>query len=541
MTKILLYDIRKDKIETVKDIVREHFEDTGFIEVYSNGPGQIECTDQLDTVDLVLADISFCEYRGLQFIKMIKHKNPHIQCILASRCAEFDIVYEAMRIGALDYILKPVQAEKLSSDVQEARKVINREKAASVGEEIEEKMKIILPIIENGFVNNILIKDEEEFQWDVYKKLFAIEEEYGYMLVIEYGDKIQRGKLTNPIGAGVKLQRHIDEFRQIIHKYFRGICGEPLSNRMFVCVPFLDEVMDRQEICRTVESAKKMMEEIENLGGLQVKIGIGNVKPMKLIQISCRQALQALKQPYKKIVHITEVCGHREYEEDYPLETEEEIFMAVRKGNVGAVKTQSREFFNWMVNREGKLNDNIRLKCLEFVLRGETIGYFQGGLMYCFDCRESYLQEVLSCGSLQEMEDWFLEKMAEAGINMGDERNIEIKDSQGIVVEAQHYVEQNYRKEITLNRMSDVLHVHPNYFSRVFKEKTGMSFVDYVSNIRVKHAEKLLKTDDKSVKEISIECGYKDSNYFGRVFKRQTGMSPADFRKKQIRTVYPDG
>lgn len=68
-----------------------------------------------------------------------------------------------------------------------------------------------------------------------------------------------------------------------------------------------------------------------------------------------------------------------------------------------------------------------------------------------------------------------------------------------------------------------------------------MSFVDYVSNIRVKHAEKLLKTDDKSVKEISIECGYKDSNYFGRVFKRHTGMSPADFRKKQIRTVYPDG
>lgn len=541
MTKILLYDIRKDKVEIVKDIVREHFEDTEFIEILNRGEGQSECTDQMRKADLVLADISACEYTGLQFIKMLKCENPYIQCILASRCTEYDIIYEAMQVGALDYILKPVQAEKLSSDVQAAKKVINREKAASVGAEIEEKMKIILPIIENGFVNNILIKDEEEFQWDVYKNLFGIEEEYGYMLVIEYGDRIQGGKLTNPIGAGVQIQRHMDTVRKIIHKYFRGIYGEPLSNRMFVCVPFPDEGMDRQEINRTAESAGKMADEIEGCTGLQVKIGIGNVKPMKLIQVSCRQALQALKQPYKKIVHISEVCGHCAYEKDYPLETEEEIFMAVRKGNVGAVKAQSREFFNWMVNREGELDDNIRLKCLEFVLRGETIGYFQGGLTYCFDCREAYLQEVLSCSNLQEMEEWFLDKMAEAGINMGNAVSVENKDSQGIVMEAQSYVEQNYRKEITLNKMSDILHVHPNYFSRVFKEKTGMSFVDYIAYVRVKQAEKLLKSEDKSVKEISIECGYRDSNYFGRVFKRRTGMSPADFRRKQFRTVYPDG
>lgn len=542
MTRILLYDIRKDKVEIVKDIVRGHFSETEFIEVFSSELDVMGTMDQMKAVDLILADISLSEPVGLQFIRTIKNKNFQVQCVLASKCMEFDMVYEAMQIGALDYILKPVQPEKLDKAVEVAQKVIDREKAASIGKEIEEKMKIILPVIENGFINNILIKDEEEFQWDIYKNLFGIDEEYGYMLAIECGDKIQGGKLTNPIGAGVHIQRHMDILQRIIRKYFRGIYGGPLSNRIFICVLFPEEEMGIQAMQQTVENTKKMAEEIELESRLQVKIGIGNVKPMKLIQISCRQALQALKQPYRKIVHISEIGGHCGYEEDYPLEIEEEIFMAVRKGNVRAVKAQSREFFNWMVNREGELDDNIRLKCLEFVLRGETIGYFQGGLTYYFDCRESYLHEVLACRNVQEMENWFLEKMAEAGINMGNVVNKEVKDYQGIVVEAQHYVEQNYRKEITLNRMSDVLHVHPNYFSRVFKEKTGMSFVDYVSHVRVKHAENLLRTDNKrSVKEISIECGYKDSNYFGRVFKRHTGMSPADFRRKQIRTVYPDG
>ena len=111
MTRILLYDIRKDKVEIVKDIVRGHFSETEFIEVFSSELDVMGTMDQMKAVDLILADISLSEPVGLQFIRTIKNKNFQVQCVLASKCMEFDMVYEAMQIGALDYILKPVQPE----------------------------------------------------------------------------------------------------------------------------------------------------------------------------------------------------------------------------------------------------------------------------------------------------------------------------------------------------------------------------------------------------------------------------------------------
>lgn len=404
----------------------------------------------------------------------------------------------------------------------------------------EEKMRMIEPILENSLISSILLTEEEEFNWKVYQKLFGIREQYGYIVVIEYGDKGQGRKPANPIGAGVELQRYQKVFRQIIQSYFPGIIGGPMLNRMFVCVPVPRAVMMEEEWEEVRECARRMAEEVERRSKLNVKVGIGNIKAMKLIQLSCRQALTALKQMDEKVAQIGDVCGSCKYEEDYPLEIEEKMFLAVKRGNVKEVEVQSRKFFDWMMEKEGQLSDNIRLKCLEFVLRGETIGYFQGGMTYYFDCREGYLKEVLSCKCPEEMEAWFLNRMEEAGINMGAEAGEHAGAEQNFVKEAQEYVKQNYQQEIPMNKMAEMFHIHPNYFSRIFKEKTGISYIDFVSQVKVEKAEKMLQKGEKSIKEISVECGYADPNYFSRIFKKKTGMSPGEYRKRQLRTIYPD-
>lgn len=407
-------------------------------------------------------------------------------------------------------------------------------------EKTEEKLKIIYPILENGFISNVLL-NEEEFDWETYKTLFGIQEDYGYMIALEYGDKVKGWKLTNPIGAGVEIQRYQDKIRQILRRHFDGIIGGPLLNRMFICVPFLKERMSKTQQDQVRMRAMRLADEIERESKLQVKIGIGNIRMMKMIHLSCQQALAGLKQLNEKIVQIDAVCGPCKYEEDYPLEVEEEIFLAIKKGNVKEAEVQSRKFFDWMVTKEGILDDNIRLKCLEFVLRGETIGYFQGGMTYNFDCRQGYLQEILSCKNFEEMKEWFLPKMEEAAIHMGEVALADVCDDQSIVGAVQEYVKENYRQELTLNKMAEMMHVHPNYLSRIFKEKTGISYVDFVSRIKVEKAEKMLQKGEKSIKQVSIECGYINPNYFGRIFKKKTGMSPGEYRKKQMRTVYPDG
>lgn len=93
------------------------------------------------------------------------------------------------------------------------------------------------------------------------------------------------------------------------------------------------------------------------------------------------------------------------------------------------------------------------------------------------------------------------------------------------------YINTNYDKEITLQSISDEFFISTYYFSRKFKEITGLSFVDYLNNVRIKEAQDLLRKTEYNITEISGLVGYKNTTYFGRTFKKLTGMSPKTYKK----------
>ena len=77
-----------------------------------------------------------------------------------------------------------------------------------------------------------------------------------------------------------------------------------------------------------------------------------------------------------------------------------------------------------------------------------------------------------------------------------------------------------------------MIHMAPNSFARLFKQQTGQPPQDFIRRKRVEHASKLLYHTDKSIKQISEECGFRDRYYFTRVFARVTGVPPAAYRRK---------
>ena len=100
------------------------------------------------------------------------------------------------------------------------------------------------------------------------------------------------------------------------------------------------------------------------------------------------------------------------------------------------------------------------------------------------------------------------------------------------VQQAIDYAERHYDSRFTLSDAASMCHYSMNYFSYIFKEQTGESFVSYLNSIRLKHAVKLLRDSESSVSDIAQACGFNDINYCIRLFKREYGMSPQAFRKK---------
>jgi two-component system response regulator YesN len=103
--------------------------------------------------------------------------------------------------------------------------------------------------------------------------------------------------------------------------------------------------------------------------------------------------------------------------------------------------------------------------------------------------------------------------------------------SNHIVKAMQEYLETHYADDISLEDMAEHVNISPQYFSKLIKKTTGFNFIDWLSMLRVKKAKELLTNSNLTVKEVCFMVGYKDPNYFSRIFKKRIGITPSEYVK----------
>ncbi|CAM4498898.1 response regulator [Paenibacillus macerans] len=95
------------------------------------------------------------------------------------------------------------------------------------------------------------------------------------------------------------------------------------------------------------------------------------------------------------------------------------------------------------------------------------------------------------------------------------------------------YTEQHYMNDLSLDHLAELMNLHPNYISSLFKKVTGDTFVNYLNAFRIKEAQKLLGTHRHlSVSEIGRRVGFESKHYFAKVFKKYTGITPGAYRER---------
>lgn len=111
---------------------------------------------------------------------------------------------------------------------------------------------------------------------------------------------------------------------------------------------------------------------------------------------------------------------------------------------------------------------------------------------------------------------------------VSDETNLLVND-------VAKYIQTNFRSNINLDTLCETFTISKSYLSRRFKTVFGIGINDYITYIRLLHAEKLLSTTDYPITQIAAECGYSDSNYFSTAFKKFKGMTARQFRNEQTK------
>nr|WP_275580771.1 AraC family transcriptional regulator [Aquibacillus albus] len=98
------------------------------------------------------------------------------------------------------------------------------------------------------------------------------------------------------------------------------------------------------------------------------------------------------------------------------------------------------------------------------------------------------------------------------------------------IKQAIDYIEKNFGKSITLSEVSEQVDMNPTYFSYLFKEELGLSYIKYLTDIRIEKAKKMLEKGEK-VTEVSEKVGYHTYRHFSEVFKKKVGVSPGQYKK----------
>lgn len=93
-------------------------------------------------------------------------------------------------------------------------------------------------------------------------------------------------------------------------------------------------------------------------------------------------------------------------------------------------------------------------------------------------------------------------------------------------------VKSRFQEDLTLDSVAEELNVSLFYLSKLFRKHTGSNFTEYLTQVRINQAKKLLAAGDMSVKEAAYAAGFNSQSYFSKIFKKYTGVAPSEYREQ---------
>lgn len=530
MYRILLADDEGIMLESLKSIIETNFGNECEIHCAKTGRAVVEKAQSYPP-DICFMDIQMPGLNGIQAIKEIQKFNQSVIFVVITAYDKFNYAKEAVNLGVMEFLTKPVNKKVIVEICSKAMaKVDEARKKRSDDLRIREKLETVVPMIESGYINNLLLQDDFQTYQDNYRQLLDIPQDYGFMIVVEFGDTEENGILTNAIGASVKANKFYSTFREIAQGFFDCLVGPVMGNRIVLLIPFEKEAAEYEERVEIVTRTRNMVHKLESRIDSRFRCGIGRIKELGgLMKESYNEALRALRENSSHVVHIEDLPLVQKYDGEYPQELERRyIQRALSRDTAGAISC-GEQFFAWMMEQHSAGREDIEVKVLELIMELEKKAFYAGGLKYGFRYRGNYIGEVQGCRDFDQLRKWFLGKTRDVCRNMETAKE---KEAVTVVERAKAYINENFQKDISLDEVSREVDISPYYFSKLFKQEAGKNFIEYLTEIRLRKARELLGDSRYSIKEICVMSGYSDPNYFSRIFKKYEGVTPSEFRER---------
>lgn len=427
-------------------------------------------------IDVMITDIRMPKMDGITLVKEIQSLPEVPKIIVASGYDDFSYAVELMRYGAKDYLLKPLDREKIC--------------------------QLLLKLDEEIVV-------EQEQKNDTLK---ISNQQYKYML------------LNSNIGE-VEIAAIESKFKDYFLNDPYVVCCTNTIRFNAVNEPdtiYLDDVNGQSIIITKSSNKEDLLSDLLKNHYVGVSKKHNNLKELRL---AYQEALHARKNAFATGSFITE---YRKEEGQREIVSEDMINQFVQM--VGTDKVDAANKFLTHIlykTKQGQIEPDHFCKTMKLIVertyeiyknileqdeghRKELINVFD------FDNADSYYQSI---------SEWIVEINETLMTNFNDYKNKQK------IQKAIEFIQENYYRDLNMAVVSNHISMNYSLFSYVFKQYTGMNFVNYLKTIRIHEAKRLLEHTDKKVVEISNLIGYENEKNFMKVFRNACGVSPSEYRK----------
>ena len=472
--------------------------------------------------ELILCDIGMPISNGIEVLKYVYESRIETEFCFLTCYENFEYAQAALRYGASNYITKPFDFEELKIALQRMIAAARQKKAAetvhqdrhdstlnSVLRQLADgtygcdRTKVAAALERNG------LRLDPDSRWrlafscadmtDAIKDIWTRE-----LLLYTYG-RAHDEALAQYIGSAYTLINADDRFIWCSCFVPAETCGEEELRRrcddlMTLCA---DHMSMRPVILISEEFPLYQAAEVQSrlfAGMRRMRFYAGKVLPFR--------ELESLPEHEEAPLDAPEVYW---YLKKHDAEGFETYIRSVIRSTAGS-GSYTREV---LPNMRRELI-NLFLACLRD--NGlPSAQLFDDGALAALDARAA-----------RSYED--LENLAMGLFNATDEALRRASDADDIIARVTAYIQAHFRENIDRDDVAAVAFITPNYLSKQFRSKMGMNLREYINQIRVEEAKRLLLSTNLPVSEVAGLAGYENISYFSTVFRKRTGMSPVDWR-----------
>ncbi len=482
----------------------------------------IEASDGIQALELakahapeiILTDICMPRMDGVVFANEIKAVLPETSIIFMSGYSDKEYLQAAIRLKAISYVEKPIDLQEVEQAITEAvthHDQAERDKYSRHFHLQEKESQLALslsrPLHANYDATLALIR-ELGLPFDEGTCLLAL---------------IVKTHPTLPAAVGSPLSDIYGQLRSLAQAKSFDFIRAARYDGMHILFLYAEEAILPSSVSAFCQAFGRLL---EPMCSYFLSVGSPVFGPKHSFE-SYNHAAVLMQSSFfcayntilttKKDAHFDQAPIDREY-----LAFKE----AVSKKDTAAATAAANGLYACLLAQKSMLPSLVRDLYFKLFIAMEQAYHLR--LIHAVDYAEPIWDRMMGCQTLKELQDILLKELSSVANN----ESLPASESAAVTM-MKDYIRKNYDKDsLSVKDISDYVQLSVAYTCTKFKNETGTTLNQYLTEYRIDKAKELLADPRIKIVDISARIGYLDSNYFGKSFKKSTGLSPSEYREK---------